>query len=306
MSPRLAPPGGRSALSWPAGAPDALCRAVEPSDYEIRVVGAPRAPLRDFYYGLMRLSWPGTIGTIAAAYLSLNALFATGFLLVGGVDHARPGSWLDAFYFSVQTMGTIGYGAMSPATTGANTLVVVESVVSLLFTAIATGLLFAKFSLPTARVLFTREATISPVDGVPTLSFRVGNLRSNRIVEALLRLVLIRTEQTKEGKTFYRMVDLPLVRERNMSLSRSWTILHTIDEKSPLFGETAASLAAKDAELTISITGTDDLWMQTVHAAHRYMHDQIAWGKRHADVLTEEGNLITLDLRKFHDLEPSD
>ena len=284
----------------------ALSPAVEEADYEIRVIGAPGAALRDFYYLLMRLPWLATLAAIGAAYLGLNALFATGYLLTGGIEHARPGSWLDAFYFSVQTMGTIGYGALSPATPAANTLVVVESVSSLIFTALATGLLFAKFSLPTARMLFTREATISNVNGVPTLAFRVGNMRSNRIVEALLRVVLTRTERTLEGKTFYRMVDLPLVRERNSSLSRSWTVLHTIDHKSPLFGETAETLAAKDAEIMLSITGIDDLWMQSVIATHRYLHTQIAWGKRHVDILSEDGNVLTLDLRKFHDLEPAD
>jgi inward rectifier potassium channel len=275
-------------------------------DYEIRIIGAERTPLRDFYYGLMRLSWPATLLVIAGGDLVLNALFAALYLVVGGVQNARPGSWLDAFYFSVQTMGTIGYGTLAPSSNAANGLVVAESVTSLVFTALATGLVFAKFSLPTARVMFTREATISKMNGVSTLSFRVGNRRSNHIVEAQVRVALVRTERTHEGKTFYRMVDLPLSRDRIPSLAQSWTVLHTIDEKSPLFGETAESLKSKEAELMISIAGTDDLWMQNVHATHRYMHAEIVWGKRHADVLSEEANLLILDLRKFHDLEPAE
>lgn len=275
-------------------------------EYEVRVIGAARTPLRDFYYALMRLSWPTTLVAIAGTDLALNALFAFGFLAVGGVDNARRGSLLDAFFFSVQTFGTIGYGTLTPSTTAANTLVVVESVVSLVFTAAATGLVFAKFSLPTARVMFTREAAISLMNGVPTLSFRIGNLRSNRLVESHVRVALTRTEQTLENKTFYRMVDVPLTRERIPSLSRSWTVLHVIDEKSPLYGETAESLEAKEAELSVSIVGIDDLWMQSVHATHRYMWTDIVWGKRHADVLSEEGKTMTLDLRKFHDLEAAD
>lgn len=276
------------------------------TDYEIKVLGASRTPLRDFYYGLMRLTWLQAILAIAVAYLGLNALFAFGFYFIGGIDHARPDSWLDAFFFSVQTMGTIGYGAMAPSSNAANALVVFESVVSLIFTALSTGLIFAKFSLPTARVMFTREATISPMDGVPTLAFRLGNQRANRIVEAQVRVVLTRTETTKEGKTFYRSFDLKLARERLVSLSRSWTVLHVIDEKSPLYGETAETLAKKEAELMVSILGTDDLWMQSVHASHRYMHDEIIWGKRHADVLSEVGDDVILDLNKFHDLESAD
>jgi inward rectifier potassium channel len=284
----------------------ACCRRLASPEYEVRVIGAARTPLRDFYYALMRLSWPSTLVAIAGTDLALNALFAFGFLAVGGVDNARRGSWLDAFFFSVQTFGTIGYGTLTPSTTAANTLVVVESVASLVFTAMATGLVFAKFSLPTARVMFTREAAISLMNGVPTLSFRIGNLRSNRLVESHVRVAITRTEQTLENKTFYRMLDVPLTRERIPSLSRSWTVLHVIDEKSPLYGETAESLEANEAELSVSIVGIDDLWMQSVHATHRYMWTDIAWGKRHADVLSEEGNTMTLDLRKFHDLEAAD
>src|SRR5262249_14889103 len=150
----------------------------------------------------------------------------------------------------------------------------------------ATGLVFAKFSRPAARVLFTRNATISKMDGVPTFSFRVGNQRSNRIVDASVRLSLTRTNLTLEGKTFYRSMDLTLVRDRISSLQRSWTILHVIDEKSPLFGESAESLAKKEAEFMVTVSGLDDTWMQTVHASHRYMHHQVAWNSRLADVVS--------------------
>jgi inward rectifier potassium channel len=228
-----------------------------------------------------------------------------GFLLCGGVAHAVPGSLRDAFYFSVQTMGTIGYGAMWPSSRAANMLVVAESVCSLIVTALATGLVFAKFSLPTARIMFSRHATVSAVDGRRTLSFRVGNQRSNRIVEAVVRVALTRTERTKEGRVFYRMVDLALMRDRILSLSRSWTVLHVIDEASPLWGETKESLASKEAELNVTILGTDDTWMQTVHSSHVYMDGDLAWGMRHMDVLSEEEGGLVLDLTKFHDLEPA-
>lgn len=273
-------------------------------DYEIRIIGAPPTPLRDFYYVLMRLSWPSTLAVIATTYLAANALFAFGYMLLGGVEHARTGSYADAFYFSVQTMGTIGYGAMSPSSNAANLLVVAESVTSLVLTALATGLVFAKFSRPNARVMFSREATISRTRGVPTLSFRVGNQRSNRIVEARVRLAIVRTELNEGNRTFYRMIDLPLMRDRILSLQRSWTVQHVIDESSPLFGETAESLADKEAELLVTVAGIDEIWMQTVHAGHRYSHEQIIWGKRHADILYEEGDALVLDLRKFHDVEP--
>ena len=273
-------------------------------NYEIKVVGAPRTPLRDFYHALLQLQWPATIGFIALGYFTVNALFALGYFALGGIEHARPGSLLDAFYFSVQTMGTIGYGFMYPVSPGANALVVVESTTSLVLTALATGLVFAKFSRPTARLMFSTHATVSPMNGVPTLSFRLGNRRKNRIVEAHIRLVMLRTEVTHEGKEFYRTTDLKLTRER-LSLQRSWQVMHVIDETSPLYKDTPETLVEEGVEFVCSVSGMDDTWMQTVHATHRYSAHQVVWGYRLVDILTEQGTTITLDLNKFHDIEPA-
>jgi inward rectifier potassium channel len=169
------------------------------ADDEIRVIGASRTPLSDFYHALLRLRWPATIGAISGAFLAINALFALAYLLTGGIAHARPGSFADAFYFSVQTMGTIGYGAMFPESAAANTLVVAEAIASLTMTALATGLVFAKFSRPTARIVFSKRAVISPMNGAPTLMLRVGNERGNRIVDVAIRASISRTERTAEG-----------------------------------------------------------------------------------------------------------
>lgn len=277
----------------------------ETTDYEVRVVGAPRTPLRDFYHALMRLSWPLTILFVAGGYSAINALFALGYLAVGGIANARPGSFADAFYFSVETMGTIGYGALYPESTGANLLMTLESTSSLVLTALATGLVFAKFSRPSAALMFSKGMAIAPRNGVPTLTFRVGNLRSNRIVEAQVRVALMRTEQTLEGETFYRLVDLTLTRDRILSLSRSWTVLHTIDAQSPLYGATPQTLAQQEVEFMVTVAGTDDIWMQNVHASHRYLHSDLVWGARLANVLSEQPNALVLDLTKFHELEPA-
>jgi inward rectifier potassium channel len=276
------------------------------ADYEIRVVGGRHAPLRDFYHALLRLPWSGTLVAICAAYLVTNALFAAAYLEVGGVSHAAHGSFRDAFFFSVQTMGTIGYGAMFPESTAANVVVVAESIVSLLLTALTTGLVFAKFSRSTARFEFTRRAVISPVGGVPTLMFRLGNERGNQLVNAQIRLVMVRTEPTPDGGSFYRMLDLHPTRERALSLSRSWNVLLPIDAASPLAGETPESLAEKEVEMQVMVIGTDDVSMQTVHAGHRSFARDIVWGARLADVLSEtpDGHLL-LDLNRFHEVEPT-
>jgi inward rectifier potassium channel len=277
------------------------------ADYEIRIVGDRRMPLRDFYHALLERPWWVTIAAISGAFLFANVVFGLAYLIVGGVAHARAESFRDAFFFSVQTMGTVGYGAMFPDSTGANLVVTVEAITGLTLTALATGLVFAKFSRSTARLIFTEKATIAPLNGVPTLSFRLGNERGNQIVDAQLKVVLVRTEQTREGKLFYRMLDLPLTRQRALSLSRSWNALHVIDRESPLYGETPASLAAKEVELQVQVIGLDDATMQMVHGGHRYFARDILWGHRLADVLSEtpDGHLL-LDLRKFHDIEPTE
>jgi inward rectifier potassium channel len=279
--------------------------AARPRDYEVRVIGAPRTPLRDFYHALMRLSWFATIGVVAAGYFGANALFACVYVETGGIANAHAGSFADAFFFSVQTMGTLGYGALYPQSLLANLVVTLESASSLILTALATGLVFAKFSRPSAALMFSRKIAISPRNGVPTLTFRLGNLRTNRIVEAQVRVVLMRTERTLEGETIYRVLDLKLTRDRILSLARSWNVLHEIDEQSPLYRQTPASLDEQEAELLVTVTGTDDIWMQNVHASHRYHHYDLAWGARLADVLTDTGDVVMLDMDKFHEVVPT-
>jgi inward rectifier potassium channel len=276
------------------------------ADYEIRIIGDRPTPLRDFYHLLMRLSWPATLAMIAGFFLIANTVFAFGFLCTGGIAHARSGSFGDAFFFSAQTIGTIGYGAMYPETLAANVLVVTESIVGIILTALVTGLLFAKFSRPTARVVFTREAVISPMNGVPTLMLRLGNQRGNQIVNVQIRATLYRTERTAEGNTFYRMIDLKLARDHTLTLSRSWTLLHPIDENSPFHGQTPESLEKAEVEMSVLVVGLDDTSMQTIHAGQRYFARQILWGSRHRDIVAEaEDGAVVVDLRRFHDVEPT-
>lgn len=277
------------------------------ADYHIRVIGHTPTPLKDFYHALMRLPWGATMLTLAGGALVVNGIFGLGYMLTGGIANAAPGSFLDAFFFSFQTSGTIGYGAMYPTTRAANALVVIESVASLMLTALATGLVFAKFSLPTARVQFAKTAVISPVNGVPTLMFRLGNERGNEIIDAQVRVVLFRTEHSTEGKVFYRMLDLKLTRERSISLSRSWNVFHTIDKDSPLHGQTPEDFAEQETEIHLMVMGVDDTTKQTIHAKHSYYPMHIHWGARFVDVLSEaEDGMLQVDLHKFHEMEATE
>jgi inward rectifier potassium channel len=169
---------------------------------------------------------------------ALNAVFAGLYVWTGGVSGVEPGSFLDAFFFSVQTMGTIGYGAMVPVSRVAHALVVAESVTGLGITALATGLVFARFSQARARVVFSSRAAISLEDGTPTLTIRVGNERRGRIVGAVFHATLMRSVRTSEGVAMYRSVDLGLVRARAPALARSWSVQHRIGPESPLYGAT--------------------------------------------------------------------
>jgi inward rectifier potassium channel len=245
------------------------------------VVGAPRAPFRDLHYRFLRAPWWLALSAIVITFLTLNAGYAGLYLLTGGIKDARPGSFSDAFYFSVQTMGTIGYGDLYPVSQAANWLVVSEAVVSLVLTAVATGLIFSKFSQIQARVVFTSTITITPMDGVPTMMFRLGNERGNQIVEAVLHVVMLRTVKTSEGMTFYKMIDIPLVRERSQAFTRSWTAMHNISKDSPLYGITEAAMNAEEIEFIVSVVGTDDTSLQPVHARRHYSHNEVLWGARH-------------------------
>jgi inward rectifier potassium channel len=277
-----------------------------PRGYTVKVLGAQHLYFRDAYHAFLRMTWRMALGLIVVFYLGLNAVFALAYLLAGGVVNAAKGSFVDAYYFSVQTMGTIGYGAMYPKGTAANVLVILESVVGLLITAVVTGLVFAKFSHPTARLVFCQRAVISPMDGVPTLMFRVGNERSNQIIDAHIRVVMMRTERTREGTVVYRMHDLVLARARAIALTRSFTVMHPITPQSPLYDQTPESLQASEVEIQISVMGLDDTSYQPVHAQSIYADSAIVWGARLVDILSEEADgTVILDLRKFHEITPT-
>ena len=274
--------------------------------YKTRVVGAPTTWFRDAFHAFLRIPWWAGLGIVVAAFLVANLLFGLAYARLGGVANARPHSIADGFYFSIQTMATIGYGAMYPQSTAANVLVVIEAVLGLLITALSTGLVFAKFSRPTGRIVFSHDVVIGPMDGVPMLMFRVGNERGNMIAEATIRVAVVRTVKTAEGNTFYRITDLPLVRERSPAMSRSWTVMHEITAASPLHGYDPERMAREELELMVSLSGIDDTSYQPVHARHQYEHPAIRWGARLADVLSEsaDGDLV-LDVRQFHAVVPT-
>lgn len=272
-------------------------------EYDIHVLGAPRASFRDLYHVLLRVRWWAALGVIVLGYLLLNVIFACLYLATGGIANATPGSFADCFFFSVQTMGTIGYGAMYPATPAANILTVAESVTGLLATALATGLVFVRFSQIRARVRFARWVALSPMNGVPTLAIRIGNERRHPIVNATFRLTFVHTTRTTEGTTLYQTEDVKLTRDQAPTFARAWVVMHAVVPGSPLYGQTPESLVAEEAELTLTVAGVDDTSLQPMHARYRWNAEDIVFGARLADIIHDvPGGDMTIDLRLFDGL----
>ena len=269
-------------------------------------MGAWYSYWRDPYHLLLTISWPWFLVLIALGYFVANSLFALAYLAGGNcIANARPGNFLDAFFFSVQTMASIGYGVMYPLTGYANAMVAIEALTGLMGLAMGSGLMFARFSRSTARVLFSRVAVIAPSNGVPTLMLRAANQRRNQILEAQLRVRLTRDELTTEGHFMRRIHDLKLVRSQNPVFSLSWTAMHPIDEHSPLYGITAETLAAAEATIIVTLSGIDETVSQILHARHIYAAQDILWNMRFADILmiTPDGHRH-IDYTRFHDVIP--
>lgn len=272
--------------------------------FEIVGMGAWHSYWRDPYHMVLTLPWLGFLTLIALSYLGTNALFAL-FYLAGGdcIANAQPGSFLDAFFFSVQTLASIGYGAMYPKTVYANVIVTIEAMFGLVGISVLTGLAFARFSRPTARVLFSRVAVITAYEGAPTLIFRTANKRRNQILEAQLRVYLMRDEITAEGQLMRRIHDLNLLRNQSPSFMLSWSAMHTIDQFSPLYGVSAESLAQTNTTIIVSLSGIDETVTQVVHARHTYAAQDILWNYRFVDIIhpTPEGHRY-IDYMHFHDV----
>jgi inward rectifier potassium channel len=288
----------------------ATSRALRPDgSYNIERRGMPRRRFtQDVYHHLLNLAWRWLIAYIGVLYTAVNAGFALCYLGLGdAISNARPGSFQDAFFFSVQTMATIGYGTMVPRGFAGNMLVTVESLLGMVMVAVLTGLLFAKFSRPTSRVVFSKVAVVSKHNGVPALSFRVANERDSVIVEARMRVVVMRTEHSAEGVTTRRFHDLQLLRNETPLFPLSWSVSHPIDAHSPLHGATPESLVGEDLEIICALTGIEESLEQTIRARYSYTLEDLRFDHRFVDIISAgEGGTRILDYTHFHDTVPED
>lgn len=278
--------------------------------FNVRRVGLGFWQSLSAYHYFLTIAWSRFLLWVAGAYAVANALFAFGYLLCGpgaltGFDRESMGQrWLTAFFFSVHTLATIGYGNIAPLSTAANVLVIVESLVGLLGFALIAGIMFARFARPTAQIVFSRKALIAPYRDKTALMFRLINQRSNEIVELEAKVMLTKR---RDGATGGERDYFPLKLERGgvVFFPLSWTVVHPIDETSPLRGLTAADLRASDAEFLVLINGFDETFSQTVHTRTSYMEDEVVWGAKFRSMFNapRRDGTISVDIRKLHEFD---
>jgi inward rectifier potassium channel len=261
---------------------------------------------RDFYHLVLTASWPGFFLGLASFYITLNALFALLYLAdPQGLQNAR--NFWDCFLFSIQTMTAASYTVVLPHSAYTEVIMSFEAFFGIVNLALVTGIVFARFSRPFARVVFSRVAVIAPFDGVPTLMFRAANQRANLIYDASVTVSLARQVTTKEGHVMRRFEELSLVRKRTPLFSLSWTVMHRIDEASPIYGLDIDALFDMEAEIIVMLSGTDETLADVIYARHSYTPEEILSQRRFVDVIsiTDSGRRM-VDLNHFHDTEPFD
>lgn len=260
---------------------------------------------RDWYHWMLTLAWPKLIGIVAAAYMSINVLFGMLYFAdPGGIANARYANFSDSFFFSVQTLSTVGYGGMLPKSLYVNCVVTLECLIGMLSVGLVTGLLFSRFARPSARVMFSHYAVVGPYEGLPTLVFRTANRRGNQILQAEIRATLLRNEKTLEGESLRRPYDLKLVRHYTPFFNLTWTVRHQIDKDSPLYGQTTESIRESETEILILLSGIDDVFGQPVHSRFAFNHEEILFNHRFVSMFgRDERNRPIVDYRNFDTVE---
>ena len=271
----------------------------------IIVHGNPNHFWHDIYHSCLSMTWLGFFSGVALAFMILNVLFASLYMIEPeGIANLFPHNILGAFFFSVETLATVGYGNMHPISVLTHLVATVEMFIGLSGSAILTGLIFARFSKPRARILFANSPVMTVVNGQSTLMIRTANARQNFIVDASAKLSMLKVERTLEGARFRRVIDLKLVRTSQPMFFMGWTIMHVVDESSPLFGLTAADFKAKDMSFVVIVKGTDESTTQQMQARQVYEHTDVKWQHRYVDAIYVDADGVShIDYTLFHDTE---
>ncbi|HEY4298090.1 MAG TPA: ion channel [Paraburkholderia sp.] len=293
-----------------APAPKRRARGSRELRLDDRVViahGMPTPFWQDLYHRALMVRWPMFFVSLAVLFVLLNTAFAALYMLGHApIANQFPAGFGGAFFFSVETLATVGYGDMHPQTVYAHGIATLEIFVGMSGIALATGLIFARFSRPHAKIMFARYAVVRLLDGRMTLMVRSANARQNVIAEARARLRIMRQETSPEGYTLRKLYDLALVRDQHPVFKLGWTLMHIIDESSPLFGETAETLKGRDTSLMLTLEGVDESTSQTMQARHMWTYDQIYWHHALVDIMSEENGVSHIDYSHFDEIVPLD
>ncbi len=274
--------------------------------FEVQKRGASRYDWRDPYHFALSITWLQFALLFLVFNLGINVLFAGLYVLQpGSIANARPGVFSDVFFFSMETLATVGYGAMSPASLYGHSVAAAEIICGMAFTAIMTGLTFVRFSRAKAKILYADRPVVAQHNGLPTLMLRIANGRAGPLVDAKVEMAAIIGEHTREGQFFRRLHDMKLSRDRLQMFPLTWTLMHTIDERSPLHGWDAVRLADSDFRLFVGLKARDFVLGADVYDARSYRGSEIAFGLRYADAVSidEAGHTIA-DLTRISVTEP--
>jgi inward rectifier potassium channel len=274
--------------------------------YEFEKKGVSRFDFRDPYHLAVALSWPRFLIALLALYLLVNIAFAILFWMVpGSIANIRPGEPLDNFFFSIETLSTVGYGQMYPTTLYGHVIASAEIACGVAFTAILTGLTFVRFSRPRAKIVFASNPVVAVHNGQPTLMIRVANGRIAPLMDARAQLSILLFEKTAEGKLFRRVQELRLQRAHLPVFPLTWTLMHVLSERSPLFGYNESRVTEADVRLFLALEARDPTLAAMVHDVRAYGPNDICFGMRYMDAITiaESGRPVA-DLTKINALEP--
>ena len=281
----------------------AKSRTFRIGDREVVTEGLHLGFWKDISHRSMTASWPSFIGGAAIVFVVFNAIFAL-FYWIGDqpIVNVPDGAYIDYLYFSIETLSTAGYGDMHPQTNYGHFVATVELFTGIFSMSLMTGLIFARFARPNARLLFAENPVISVYDGEPTLMVRFANERNTLIGNATARLWMLRNEATKEGYPIRRFTELLLQRSESPALVLTWTLYHVIDETSPLYGLDPDDMKAANIGLIVVVSGYDEVTAQTVHARKSYENHLIRHGHRYADIIQNlDDGRLKVEYGRFHD-----
>ena len=264
-------------------------------------VGAPGIA-NDLYYWTMEMGWPAFIALVASMFVAINLIFGLIYMVLPGViDHAEPGSFLDGFFFSVETLATVGYGNMAPATHVGHAIASFEIMIGLFFTATVTGLIFARFARPRDSMIFSNIAVIGAYEGQRALMVRLAPMHSRPLASATAQISILQRTVLPDGREFAGLVELPLLRPQMPMLSLSWTLIHLLDEESPVL---AALASDRPFLLTVTVGALDTLLTRQCYGGRSYQREAVLIDHHFVDVITNRDGTIHLDITRLNDVEP--